>query len=159
MVHFPLALAPGVAQFYIYDAPNTSADILSEYARLASDNLATTISTCWGTCEPDIPVADTQSENQSFQQMAAQGQSIYAASGDDGAYDCAGSSTTLAVDDPASQPYMTGVGGTHLTRDPGTTTNPGYIPETVWSCPTCTGNSIHGSGSGGGLSTLWPLPT
>jgi subtilase family serine protease len=53
--------------------------------------------------------------------MAAQGQSIYAVSGDDGAYDCADSSTTLAVDDPASQPYMIGVDGTHLTRDLGAT--------------------------------------
>ena len=45
----------------------------------------------------------------SVRQMAAQGQSIYAASGDSGAYD---NGSTLSVDDPASQPFMVGVGGT-----------------------------------------------
>jgi len=39
--------------------------------------------------------------------MAAQGQSLFAAAGDSGAYD-AGGDTTPAVDDPASQPYVTG---------------------------------------------------
>jgi hypothetical protein len=154
-VELQLALAPNLAHFYIYDAPNTSADRMSEYARIASDNLATTISTSWGICETVLSSTEVQSENQSFQQMAAQGQSIYAASGDDGAYDCPGSPTTLGVHDPASQPYMTGVGGTHLSVDPGTRTSPGYISETVWSCSTCPAGS---QGGGGGLSTLWPRP-
>ena len=51
--------------------------------------------------------------------MAAQGQTIFAASGDAGSADCdtdptGGTSSALAVDDPASQPYVTGVGGTNL---------------------------------------------
>ena len=50
-----------------------------------------------------------ESENVIFKQMAAQGQSLFAATGDQGAYDGGGSS--LAVDDPASQPYVTAVGG------------------------------------------------
>ena len=47
---------------------------------------------------------------------AAQGQSIFAASGDFGSNDCGNTTpTTPSVDDPASQPYVTGVGGTTLT--------------------------------------------
>ena len=44
--------------------------------------------------------------------MAAQGQTIFAASGDNGAYD---NGSSLSVDDPAAQPFVTGVGGTTLT--------------------------------------------
>ena len=55
-----------------------------------------------------------QAENAIFQQMAAHGQTIYAAAGDNGAYDDYPSSD-LVVDDPASQPYVVGVGGTNLT--------------------------------------------
>ena len=43
------------------------------------------------------------------------GQSIFAAAGDDGSNDCDSTSGQLAVDDPASQPYVTGVGGTTST--------------------------------------------
>ncbi len=48
--------------------------------------------------------------------MAVAGMSFYAASGDDGSSDCAPASgiTGLQVDDPAVQPYATGVGGTNL---------------------------------------------
>ena len=42
-----------------------------------------------------------------FLKMAAQGQAVFAASGDSGAYD-GGEDTILAVDDPASQQYVTG---------------------------------------------------
>ena len=47
----------------------------------------------------------------------AQGQSIFAASGDLGSNDCGNTTpTTPSVDDPGqSQPYVTGVGGTTLT--------------------------------------------
>ena len=45
-------------------------------------------------------------------QMAAQGQSIFSAAGDTGAND---NGSTLSIDDPSGQPYMTAVGGTTLT--------------------------------------------
>jgi len=149
-VDLQVALAPKVATFYLYNAPNTNTGVVNEYARIASDDLAKSISTSWGICEPQNPPQVAQAENQAFQQMAAQGQSIYAAAGDSGAYGCGGNSQ-LAVDDPASQPYMTGVGGTHLTADPGKNPNPGYIPETVWN------DGVSGGAGGGGLSTVWSL--
>jgi subtilase family serine protease len=148
-VDLQVALASKVADFYLYNAPNTNSGVVNEYARIASDNLAKSVSTSWGICEQQNPPQVAQAENQSFQQMATQGQSIYAAAGDSGAYDCGGS--TLAVDDPASQPYMTGVGGTHFTGDPGKNPNPSYIPETVWN------DGSSGGAGGGGLSTVWSL--
>ncbi len=59
------------------------------------------------------------------------------------------SDDTLAVDDPASQPFVTGVGGTSWTS---ATTPP---VETAWNDgPTC----CWGAG-GGGVSSLWPMPS
>ena len=78
--------------------------------------------------------------------MAAQGQSIYAASGDSGAFD---NGSTLSVDDPASQPYMTAAGGTTLT----TLANQTYVKETAWWDPT------RKIGGGGGISAVWPIPS
>src|SRR2546430_973569 len=73
-----------------------------------------------------------QAENAIFQQMAAQGQTIYAAAGDSGAYDDYpnNSSQALVVDDPASQPYVVGVGGTTLSVNASTGT---YVSESVWN--------------------------
>ena len=73
------------------------------------------ISTSWGICEPDLQSSVAASESTLFQEAAAQGQSMFAASGDAGSEDCDGDpsgGTQLAVDDPGSQPYVTSVGGT-----------------------------------------------
>ncbi len=61
---------------------------------------------------------EIQQENIFFQVAAVQGQTMLAISGDLGANGCynpqTGANTTPAVDDPASQPYVTGVGATTL---------------------------------------------
>ena len=68
------------------------------------DNLAKQLSCSWYIPDgPADPVAD-----QIFQQMAAQGQSFYAASGDSGAY-------SGLIPFPGDTPYITEVGGTTLT--------------------------------------------
>jgi subtilase family serine protease len=44
--------------------------------------------------------------------MSAEGQTVVSAAGDAGSSDCNGiTNNDLAVDDPASQPFVTGVGG------------------------------------------------
>jgi subtilase family serine protease len=80
-------------------------------------------------------------------QMATQGQSVYAASGDSGAYDC-GDGVTLDVDNPANDPYVTGVGGTNLTLSSGN-----WSSEKVWS------NTLYGEGGGGGISKVYAKPS
>jgi kumamolisin len=87
-----------------------------------------------------------------FKQGAAQGISFFAASGDSGAYDC--NDTNLAVDSPASDPYVTGVGGTNLQLN-----GPTYGSESVWSNPNSTTRSPKGAGGGGGLSNTFKLPS
>jgi subtilase family serine protease len=140
-----LGLAPG-ASIHVYSGPNSAAGAFDTYARIVSDDTSKVISTSWGLCEPAEGSAAAQSENTLFQEAASQGQSIYAAAGDAGADDCRDGSGR-AVDDPASQPDVTGVGGTSLPSadDP--------AGQTVW-------NDGAGQGAGGGgVSTLWPTPS
>lgn len=140
-----IGMAPKLANLLVYEGPNTGSAIVNQYQRIANDNRATVVSTSWGLCEPNSLSTDLNAENMVFQQMAAQGQTVFAASGDFGSDDCGGSA--LNVDDPASQPYVTGVGGTALSIDSGDA----YAGETVWN---------DGSGaSGGGVSQVWPEPT
>src|SRR3989441_8249665 len=54
-----------------------------------------------------------------------------------------------AVDDPASQPYVTGVGGTTLHINADNT----YQSEQVWN-----DRAINDGASGGGVSQVWSMP-
>ena len=169
-----IALAPRAAQFLVYDAPKDKTDetTIDEYLQMASDDRADSISTSWGLCEQDIGAAVAAAESVAFTQMAMQGQSITAAAGDDGAFDCLQDGTSnahdVAVDDPASQPLVTAVGGTSFESfDPGADAHPSYPPgvETVWNLlDECgpTGQGLvacarNGAG-GGGVSVFWPRP-
>ena len=144
-IELQAALAPGASKILVYEGPNSDAGVVDTYNKIATDNLAKEISTSWGEPENSASASVRSSENTAFQQMAAQGQSIFAASGDSGAND---NGSSLSVDDPASQPYMVGVGGTSLT-----TSGAGgaYQSETTW-------NNNIGAG-GGGISTVWTIPS
>ncbi|MDW5598830.1 S8 family serine peptidase, partial [Conexibacter stalactiti] len=145
------ALVPE-AEILVYQGPNDgSPDV---YARIADDNLAQVVSTSWGSCEPFMDQNTVLAESTIFQQMAAQGQTILSAAGDDGSTDCYDpinnpTQTELAVDDPASQPTVTGVGGTSLL-------SAGDPPvEHVWN----DGDTTRDGAGGGGQSINWPMPT
>ncbi|NDG88246.1 MAG: hypothetical protein EBY15_09940, partial [Gammaproteobacteria bacterium] len=110
-IELQMASAPGISRILAYEGPNTNAGILAIFSRIANDNRAKTVSTSWGLSEMDSTTSFMKSENQIFMQMAAQGQTLFAASGDAGAYDTTvNNKPVLSVDDPASQPYVTGVG-------------------------------------------------
>jgi len=147
-VDMVMALAPGVSQILVYEGINTLAGGVDVYNRIATDNTAKVISTSWGQDEQDLGLLGltfSHSESPIFQKMATQGQTFYAASGDCGAYGKVAGNSCITnagfhVDDPAAQPYVTGVGGTSLS---GTLLSP---TEVVW-------DTTHGSG--GGVSTDW----
>jgi subtilase family serine protease len=114
----------------------TPDDVLN---RMATDNLAQQLSSSWGS--PSIE----ETTDQIFQQFAAQGQTMFEASGDSGAY-------VGPIGPPSDDPYVTVVGGTTLT-----TAGPGgaWLSETVWNWLS---SSMGSGGSGGGVSTVYPLP-
>ncbi|GCE31644.1 hypothetical protein KDA_71280 [Dictyobacter alpinus] len=141
------ALAPNAAQ-KIYIGPNNGSGVNDTYNRIVTDNLAKVTSISWGLCEPSSGNAELAALDNIFAQGAAQGQAFFAASGDTGAYDCRGDTTTLAIDSPASDPYVVGVGGTHLLIGTGGT----YASESAWS------NVSNGTGGGGGISSYFTRP-
>lgn len=139
----------------VYETPNTDQGYIDAYAKIANDNLASVVSTSYYQCEPYLSAARKNAENTAFQQMVTQGQSIFAAAGDYGSTSCLQFPNPthkhdLSLDDPASQPYMTGVGGTTLTINGVTNA---YVSEHVWN----NYPSTIGAG-GGGLSILWAQP-
>ncbi|HEY0753434.1 MAG TPA: S53 family peptidase [Ktedonobacteraceae bacterium] len=148
-----LSQAPHLAKVLVYEAPNTTQGYNDEFARIVSDRTPV-VSVSWGDCEKNMGQQELQQENTFFQEAAAQGQSILVAAGDSGSASCfqllQGGSTdfSLNADDPASQPFVTGVGGTHLTLNSGN----GYQTEAVWN-----GGLLGGAG-GGGLSQFWKMP-
>jgi subtilase family serine protease len=143
-------LAPG-ATIEVYESTNNGNGPTDLYSQIASDNTASIVTTSWGNCEAASD-GTAQAEQVIFQEMAAQGQTVFSAAGDEGSADCEGdgsnSPAALGVDDPSSQPYVTGVGGL-------TVNNISPVSETVWN-DDCT-QSDCGAG-GGGISTLWSQP-
>ncbi len=143
-----LGLAPG-ASIVVYTGPNNSAGPTDIYQQIADDNTASIVTTSWGTCEAD-PNGAPGAEQAIFEQMAAQGQTVVAAAGDNGSSDCNGIvNNQPAVDDPASQPFVTGVGGLSVT-------NIAPLTQTVWN--DAAGSAGSGSG-GGGISQIWSRPS
>ncbi len=146
------AIAPGANQ-KIYIGPNSTTGVNDTYNKIVTDNIAKVTSTSWGECESAAGTSELQAEDNIFAQGAAQGQAFFAAAGDSGAYDC--DTTSLAVDNPADDPNVVGVGGTNLQTGSGGT----YSSESVWACSTCSGRGPNGTGGGGGLSTYFSQPS
>ncbi|MGH3168960.1 MAG: S53 family peptidase [Trebonia sp.] len=182
-----LSVAPD-AHIYVYDVPNdeTGQTALDEYTAIANQDIAATVSSSWGECEADAGEAFAEAENTVFEQMAMQGQSMFAASGDQGPYTClvTDGTTRLNVFDPASQPWVISTGGTSLgTFNPATNADPKYPlvgTETAWNpdnlcsdaapspgndeeggffwCDFNAGTGGTGGGTGGS-SQFWPAPS
>ena len=142
-IEMAISMAPGLSKVIIYEAPNNSTfndDVLNQ---IATDNLAKQISCSW-------TLGDDPTFDQIYKQYAAQGQSFFQASGDNGAF------TSLWPDQQqADSPYITLVGGTTLT-----TTGPKgpWQSETVWNWNPGTGPSQTNGASGGGISVNYPIP-
>ncbi|HEY2654643.1 MAG TPA: S53 family peptidase, partial [Solirubrobacteraceae bacterium] len=158
-----IGLAPG-ARLIVYQGPNSNSDNpgsgpYDTFTKIIGQDRASVISNSWGECEPIEGPTDAAAENVLFEEAAAQGQTVVSAAGDEGVQDCynggAHGNTAIAVDDPASQPFVTGVGGTTMTAI-------GPPPtETVWDgALTDKGPLAYGIGAGGGgVSTLWAMPS
>lgn len=144
-------VAPQAHQI-VYEGPNSTQGVNDTYNRIVTDNQAHVVSVSWGQCESQSGTAELQTLDTIFQQAAAQGISIFAASGDSGAFDC--NTQKRAVDSPASDPYVTGVGGTNLQLANDNT----YAGEAAWSNPASVQRSANGAGGGGGLSRAFNQP-
>ena len=164
------------AQIIYVNSGNGAIDALL-YA--VNQNIAPVLSISYGDCEPHFTSSDITFFTNLGQQANAQGQTIVAPTGDEGAADCDYPSGTtpvtiaksgLAVDLPAGLPYATAIGGTAFSEGNGTywsatnNSNNGsalfYIPEIAWNDTTfeiANGGSL--SATGGGASKLFAKPS
>lgn len=125
-----IGMAPALSQVRVYIGKGSDdANILNS---MASENIAKQLSCSWGWRPADPSVDDVF-----FQEMAAQGQSFFTASGDSGAFDAAINPYFY----PGEDQYVTAVGGTHLVTNG---VGGGWVSESVWNS--------EGAGSGGGIS-------
>ena len=147
------SVAPG-AKIVVYFAPFTERGWVDVLAAAMSDstNRPSVISISWGFAE-GAPIGGFEwtqqtvdAVNETLQAAAAMGVTVCVASGDDGSNDQVGDGHAH-VDFPSSSPYALGCGGTRLTAS-----NNKIANEVVW-------NDGPGSGGGGGISELNPLPT
>ncbi|GGA34342.1 S53 family peptidase [Dyella nitratireducens] len=186
----------GIAPFaniIVYDAPNTTDGYVDAFAQAVSDDIADSISTSWGL--PEIfnfaalnvagasntdtsDAGDLRAFHKIFLEAAVQGQSLFAASGDSGAYDTVrdlGAGTgvgqytaPLTVDSPASDPYITAAGGTTTpySYQFGTGPTESVTQESVWGWDYLQNYfnqyvrpiNLFSSGGGGGVSVYWHEP-
>jgi kumamolisin len=193
-------IAPG-ARVIVYQAPNTNQGFVDAFAAAVEANAADSLSISWGLWEwynnrENSPVSDpltgrtvgaTQAVHELLLRAAIQGQTFFAASGDNGAYDADGDfgfcypadcSLPLTVDYPASDSAITAAGGTTLAGTQEYCLNSSCTPpyyriniahERVWGWDYLNGLcAVLGydpiscgtfpTGSGGGVSILSPRP-
>ncbi len=126
-----IGMAPGLSQVRVYIGSN-DVDLLNA---AACEDIAQQISISWS-WSPEDPATD----DEFFEELAAQGQSVFAASGDWGEFDPYFDSFY-----PAEDAYVTAVGGTDLTTGGA---GQAWQAETAWTW------------SGGGVSPDGiPLPS
>ena len=148
-IDMAIAMAPGLSQVIVYESSYpwyVGSDWDSLLNLMADDNLAKQLSCSWYFDGPADPVAEGI-----FEQMAAQGQSMFVASGDSDAYPAG---TPLPF--PEDSPHVILVGGTSLqTSGPGGS----WVSEAVWNYNNAAGcPNTPDHGSGGGISTNYAIP-
>ena len=168
------AAAPA-ASVSLVVAPSTSTtdgvDLAAAY--IVNHAVAPVVSVSYGSCEAEMGATEMAFYNALWEQAAAQGMSVFVASGDAGAAGCDPASASrgsgAAVNGLCSSPYSTCVGGTELNEGSTAAQNwaatnsadygsaLGYIPEVVWNESALDGGSELWA-SGGGASTVYAQP-
>jgi len=141
------AIAPS-AKIVVYFAPNTDAGFLDGINAAIHDTThkPSVISISWGGPESSWTPQSMSAYDQAFQNAAAMGVTVCAASGDNGSSDGV-SDGADHVDFPASSPHVLACGGTSLKAASGA-----IASEGVWN------NGASGGATGGGVSNFFALP-
>ncbi|WP_263357422.1 protease pro-enzyme activation domain-containing protein [Acidicapsa ligni] len=176
------AIAKGATIYFVYTGTSDNNGAFDALTWVVDNKLGNIVSTSYGTCETNLGSFTLEPL---LQQAASQGQTVVAASGDDGATDCFPSTNltvtqqqTNAVDYPASSQYVTGLGGTEVSQANAAYLTAGsaywdaagsndvitsalqYIPEVAWNEDTAgCGQADCLGASGGGASAIFPKPS
>jgi subtilase family serine protease len=111
-----ISMAPGMSQVRVYVSDTSDVSIFN---KMATENLAKSLSCSWGWSP-----ADPSSDDPIFKEFSMQGQNLFVASGDSGAY-----STRSSDVYPADDAFVTSVGGTDLTT---VSAGGAWKSETAW---------------------------
>jgi hypothetical protein len=145
-----IGINPSVDEVRVYeDSIDTfQTALLDAITQVGDENKAQVLSISYGQDEGYQGSDAMKAENAVLQQLATEGITVTASSGDLGAYGD-GYNSPYNVSDPASQPYVTGVGGTSLYTGVGRA----YVDEQAWN------ELASGLGAtGGGISSYWAIP-
>jgi subtilase family serine protease len=137
----------------VYQAPNTNAGFYDDFAAFADKDTDKALSVSWGECEDDTTTAIMQAQETVFEQANAQGQTVFAAAGDNGSTGCSTAdnpNSTVDAFTPAGAPYVVSVGGTSLVLN----SNFDIVGESVWN----DSDLGEGGSGGGGVSGVWCMP-
>ncbi len=143
------SIAPG-AKIAVYFAPNTDQGFVDAITDAVHDSARkpSVISISWGGPEDSWTAQSRTALDAALQDAAALGVTVTAAAGDSGSSD-GNTDGKLHVDFPSSSGYALACGGTRLS---GTGTS--ITSEVVWN------ETAQGEGAtGGGISTVFPLPS
>lgn len=148
-VEWAHAIAPGANIDLVLAKSNQDADILSVTKYAVAHNLGSVISQSFGEAEACADPKLLRKEHAIFAEASAKGITLFASSGDQGAAQptCDNKGFIKSASTPASDPLVTGVGGTQLLAEAHTGA---YASESVW-------NDDFGAG-GGGFSTVYRRP-
>jgi subtilase family serine protease len=150
-VEWAHAIAPAATIKLVLAKSNNDADILSATQYAVDNNLGDVISQSFGEAEECVDPAIERAQHQMFAKATLKGITLLASSGDQGAAQpsCDGTTFIKAASSPASDPFVTGVGGTLLDADGLTGA---YHGETTWNEPE------FEAATGGGFSQVYGTP-
>jgi kumamolisin len=149
-IDMQIAINPAAQKITIYEDGSDTFQValVDSFSAMATDHSVKSISVSYGQDEALQGATAIAAENTVLTQLAAQGQAVFVSSGDDGAY--GDEPPALNVSDPASQPFVTAVGGTTLFTGPKEV----YYAEETWN------DLGAGDGAtGGGISSVWAMPS
>ena len=146
--------APGATIDLVIAKSDQDADIFAAQQYVIQHNLGDVLSQSFGEGEVCQASSIFAATHQLFAQAAAEHMSVFASAGDQGSSQpaCNGNGFFKSVGTPASDPLVTGVGGTHLNAD---LTTGAYQGETVWND---SGTFADLGATGGGFSTQYLRP-
>jgi subtilase family serine protease len=158
-------VAPGANIFYKAAASCNDADFIAALNDIVANHRADIITNSWGNSGDIDPVASSdllQAYNETFIQAALQGIGVFFSSGDNG--DELFNTGTRQVDFPASDPWVTAVGGTSLAVgkhnnyefETGWGTTKSVLTDSSGWNPAPPGNYVYGAG--GGVSKVFIQP-
>jgi subtilase family serine protease len=171
------AIAPGANIVLELAKDNNDDSLVAALNDAIDNNRGDVVSMSFGESDTCLGADLTSQWHQAFVNATRKGITLFASSGDQGAFQpsCDGTSWIKSASSPASDPLVTAVGGTELRAqdycivtincDPATNPAPGtWLSEVVWNegAPYGDFQDVFGYGteaSGGGFSTVWNSPS